>query len=80
MLEAVEDKDSQIRRLATEKQEIEHELRTEIDSMKTHSRHELAMIQDRVQAALGKKKETIDQLGEEVHLRDLQIAKLKEML
>ena len=38
------------------------------------------MIQDKVQAALIKKKEVIDALSEELRLKDLQISKLRDMM
>jgi hypothetical protein len=38
------------------------------------------MIQDKVQAAMQKKKEIIETLHDELRIKDLQVVKLKEML
>jgi hypothetical protein len=38
------------------------------------------MIQEKVQLAMQKKKEIIETLHDEIKLKDLQIAKLKEMM
>lgn len=48
--------------------------------MKTANKNDLELIQEKIQAALAKKKEIIDSLHEEVKLKDLQILKLKELL
>ena len=51
-----------------------------MELLKTQNKNELEMIQDKVQAALVKKKEVIDALAEELRLKDLQISKLREMM
>jgi hypothetical protein len=43
-------------------------------------RQEIDLIQDKVTAALGKKKESIEQLGEELRIKELHIHKLKEVI
>ena len=73
-------KDQEIRRLKTERQNAELKRETEGDHLKTQHKHELEMIQDKVQTALAKKKEVIEQLGEELRLKDLQIMKLKDLM
>ena len=51
-----------------------------MELIKSQNKHELAMIQDKVQATLIKKKEVIDTLAEELRLKDLQIGKIREMM
>jgi len=42
-----------------------------MDHIRQQNKVELENIQDKVHAAMTKKKETIEQLGEEIRLRDL---------
>lgn len=51
-----------------------------MEKIKTAHRTELELIQDKVQTALNKKKDIIQQLYEEIKMKDTQIVKLKEML
>jgi len=51
-----------------------------LDHIRTQNKEELENIQEKVHAAMAKKKDTIADLGEEVRLRDLQIIKLKELM
>ena len=48
--------------------------------IKTQNKQDLETIQEKVGAAMNKKKEVIDQLTEELRLRDLQIVKLREVM
>ena len=48
--------------------------------MQNKNRNDLELIQQKIQAALGKKKEIIDSLHDELKMKDLQVVKLKEML
>ena len=48
--------------------------------IKTQNKNELELIQEKVAAAMNKKKEVIEELTEELRLRDLQVMKLKEMM
>ena len=48
--------------------------------MRNQSKHDLEIIQDKVAIAMDKKKEIINQLQEEIHLKDLQIVKLKDLM
>lgn len=48
--------------------------------MRNENKNDLELIQEKVQAALGKKKEIIEELTEEIKMKDLQVIKLKEML
>lgn len=57
-----------------------HEHEIEMEQLKAQSKNDLEMIQEKVQAALLKKKEIIDTLHEELRIKDLQVIKLKEML
>ena len=52
-----------------EKQQILHKAEAELEMLKTQNKHELELIQDKVQAALVKKKEVIDALHEELRLK-----------
>jgi hypothetical protein len=61
-------------------QDAQHEHALEIEQVKTSNKNDLELIQEKIQAALAKKKEIIDSLHEEVKLKDLQILKLKELL
>ena len=59
---------------------MEHKAQTELDNAKERHRQELELIQEKVQAALNKKKEVIENLQEELRIKDLHIAKLKEVM
>ena len=76
----MDEKEKEMRRLREEKQQIQHRADAEMELLKTQNKNELEMIQDKVQAALIKKKEVIDALAEELRLKDLQINKLREMM
>ena len=73
-------KDQDIRRLQNERQQLEHRLQSEIDGMRSTNKQELEMIQEKVSQAMAKKNQVIEQLGEELRLKDLQVVKLKEMM
>jgi len=74
------EKERQIRKLHDELQQREHQYTLEIEQLKNSNKHDLEMIQEKVQAAMAKKKEIIDALHEESKMKDLQVIKLKEML
>lgn len=76
----IEQRDSEIRKMKLDIQQMEHKATTELDNCKERQRQELEIIQDKVQAALNKKKEVIEQLQEELRIKDLHIAKLKEVM
>ena len=76
----IEQRDSEIRKMKLDIQQIEHKATTELDNCKERQRQELEIIQEKVQAALNKKKEVIEQLQEELRIKDLHIAKLKEVM
>ena len=78
--QTLEMKDSEIRRLYSERQGLEHQLQSEVDTIRDQNKQELEMIQDKVQTAMAKKKEVIESLAEELRLKDLQVLKLKEMM
>ena len=80
MRQTLDAKEKEMRRLREEKQQIQHKADAEMELLKTQNKNELEMIQDKVQAALIKKKEVIDALAEELRLKDLQINKLREMM
>ena len=76
----IEDKEREIRKLRDGIQQSEHQHAMELEQLKTSNKNDLEMIQEKVQAALAKKKEIIDALHDELKLKDLQVVKLKEML
>lgn len=76
----IDEKERQMRKLYDELQQKEHQYTLEIEQLKNANKHDLEMIQEKVQAAMGKKKEIIDALHEEIRMKDLQVIKLKEML
>lgn len=80
MRQRMDEKEKEMRRLKEEKQQIQHRADAEMELLKTQNKNELEMIQDKVQAALIKKKEVIDTLVEELRLKDLQINKLRDMM
>ena len=80
LLARIEEKEREIRALTTKVQEAQHEHALEAEQVKTANKNDLELIQEKIQAALAKKKEIIDSLHEEVKLKDLQILKLKELL
>ena len=51
-----------------------------MELIKQQNKHDLETIQEKVSAAMNKKKEVIDQLTEELRLRDVQIVKLREVM
>ena len=61
-------------------QDAEHKKKLEVEELQNKNRNDLELIQQKIQAALAKKKEIIDSLHEEVKMKDLQVVKLKEML
>lgn len=80
MRQRMDEKEKEMRRLREEKQQIQHRADAEMELLKTQNKNELEMIQDKVQAALIKKKDVIDALAEELRLKDLQINKLRDMM
>lgn len=59
---------------------MQHKYETEVELLKSQNKHDLETIQEKVAAAMTKKKEVIEQLQEELRLRDLQISKLREVM
>ena len=51
-----------------------------VEEIRNQNKADLENIQDKVAAAMTKKKEIIEELQEELRLRGLQIAKLKEVM
>ena len=76
----VDEKERAIRKLRDQIQEMEHQQEMQLDQLRQANKNDLEMIQEKVQAALAKKKEIIDSLHDELKLKDLQVVKLKEML
>ena len=76
----LDEKDKDLRRVKEDAQTRQHRADTEIEMIKTQNKNELELIQERVAAAMNKKKEVIEELSEELRLRDLQIVKLKEIM
>ena len=80
MREEIEQKERDARKLREQLQTVEHRHKSEVESMKLAKQQELEMIETKIKQALGKKNEDITSLQEEVHLRDMQIEKLKGIL
>ena len=76
----IEQKDKEVRQLRTQLQQMDHQHLLEIEQLKNQNKNDLEVIQDKVQAAMTKKKEIIDALHDENKLKELQVIKLKEML
>ena len=67
----LDEKDKDLRRVKEDAQTRQHRADTEIEMIKTQNKNELELIQERVAAAMNKKKEVIEELSEELRLRDL---------
>ena len=80
MRKRIDAKEAENRRVREEAQNIHHKHEAEIEQIKSQNKHDLEMIQEKVGVAMSKKKEVIDQLTEELRLRDLQIVKLRDVM
>ena len=80
MRSRIDEKDKDVRRVREESQSLRHKHEAEIEMHKQQNRNDLETIQEKVAAAMNKKKEVIDQLTEELRLRDLQVMKLREVM
>ena len=72
--------DAENRRVREEAQTMRNRHEGELEMVKAQNKHDLETIQEKVAAAMNKKKEVIDQLSEELRLRDVQIVKLREVM
>jgi multidrug resistance efflux pump len=73
-------KERELVRAREELERREAEWRAEQEREKQVHRGQIDVIQDKVEQALAKKRTTIDQLVEELKLKDLQVQKLKALL
>jgi len=80
MRSRIDEKDKEVRRVKEEAQSLRHKHEGEIELLKQSNKNDLETIQEKVAAAMNKKKEVIEQLTEELRLRDLQIVKLREVM
>ena len=80
MRKRIDAKEAENRRVREEAQSIQHKHEAVIEQIKSQNKHDLEMIQEKVGVAMSKKKEVIDQLTEELRLRDLQIVKLRDVM
>lgn len=76
----IDEKDKDVRRIREEAQQFQHKHESEVEMLKQSNKHDLETIQEKVAAAMTKKKEVIEQLTEELRLRDLQVVKLREVM
>ena len=76
----IDERDKDIRKLKEDAQNKQHRNDSEIEMIKIQNRNELELIQEKVAVAMNKKKEIIEELGEELRLKDLQVIKLKELM
>ena len=80
MRQRMDDKDRELRRIKEDAQNRQNRADNEIEMIKIQNKGELELIQDKVAAAMNKKKDVIDELTEELRMKDLQIVKLKEIM
>ena len=71
MRDKIVEKERQIRKLHDDLQQREHQYTLEIEQLKNSNKYDLEMIQEKVQAAMAKKKDIIDALHEENRMKDL---------
>ena len=76
----IDEKDKDLRKVKEDAQERRNKTEAEIEMLKIQNRNELELIQEKVAAAMNKKKDVIEELTEELRLKDLQVMKLKEMM
>mmetsp|Transcript_26687 Transcript_26687/g.35716 ORF Transcript_26687/g.35716 Transcript_26687/m.35716 type:complete len:148 (-) Transcript_26687:74-517(-) len=76
----IDEKDKDVRRAKEEAQSLRHKHEGEMELLRQQNKNDLETIQEKVAAAMTKKKEVIEQLTEELRLRDLQIVKLREVM
>jgi len=67
----IDERDKDIRKLKEVSQNKQHRSDSEHEMIKIQNRNELELIQEKVAIAMNKKKEIIDELGEELRLKDL---------
>ena len=76
----IDEKDKEVRRVREEAQTLRNKHEGEIEMIKAQNKSDMENIQERVSTAMNKKKEVIEQLTEELRLRDLQVVKLREVM
>lgn len=76
----IDQKEMEVRRIREESQQVKNRYEHEIEMLKQSNKDDLETIQEKVSAAMNKKKEVIEQLSEELRLKDLQIVKLREVM
>ena len=76
----IDEKDKEVRRVREEAQTLRNRHEGEIEMIKAQNKSDMENIQEKVSAAMNKKKEVIEQLTEKLRLRDLQVVKLREVM
>lgn len=71
MRSKIDDKEREVRQLRTQLQQKDHEHVLEMEQLKNANKNDLEVIQEKVQAAMAKKKEIIDALHDEIKLKEL---------
>lgn len=73
MAKVIEQKNKEIRQLNEKLMEAKHESDLDLDQLRVQHKADMETIQEKVQAAMEKKKEIIEVLHEETRMKDLQI-------
>lgn len=73
-------KDREIRKLQQHKQALLEAHQEEITTLKLGHQEQLAVVEEKIKEALAKKNADIQQMKEQVMLKDVQLHKLKEIL
>jgi len=71
MRSKIDDKEREVRQLRTQLQQKDHGHALEMEQLKVANKNDLELIQEKVQAAMAKKKEIIDALHDEIKLKEL---------
>ena len=71
MRQRLGEKDKDLRRIKEDAQNRQNRADNEIEMIKIQNKNELELIQEKVAAAMNKKKDVIEELSEELRLKDL---------
>jgi hypothetical protein len=79
-LEKLEEKEREVRKCRIELQQHEHQVKLVEEQCNERHRQEIDVIQDKVQQALIKKRQQVEQLQEELRVKEIHVIKLKEVI
>lgn len=80
MRDEVDRKEREVRKLREQLSSESQHHKGEVEQLKLTKQQELDMIEAKIKEALNRKHDVIQQLSEELKLKDIQIDKLKAML